>query len=90
MKMSASIPCITCVHFRPEVRDRDSCAAFPDQIPLEIVSGQHSHKEAFEGDNNIQWRPVPGFEYADVPDVIQELRVPELIMSEEDEASMKT
>jgi hypothetical protein len=46
--------CRACVHFRGA---SGSCEAFPDLIPLAIVSKQISHVDPVEGDHGIQFEP---------------------------------
>ena len=47
-------PCIDCKHFNmTEV----NCTAFPDGIPLEIMSGENDHTDEVEGDNGIRYEP---------------------------------
>ena len=50
-----SIQCITCKHYRGIL----TCEAFSDRIPAEIVTGEHDHAEAFEGDGGIRWEKAP-------------------------------
>jgi hypothetical protein len=44
-------PCWDCV--RLEEPFNETCAAFPDGIPREILEGKNSHKDAVKGDNGI-------------------------------------
>lgn len=44
-------PCDTCTHYR----GNGKCEAFPDQIPLEILSLEHDHKTPFLGDKGIMY-----------------------------------
>jgi hypothetical protein len=41
--------CFKCKHYK---RFKVGCAAFPDGIPDEIVSGENEHKEPLEGQGN--------------------------------------
>lgn len=43
--------CPTCKHYRGRLK----CAAFPDGIPEEILTGEVSHTEPYDGDNGIQY-----------------------------------
>lgn len=47
--------CYACAHyrgFRPGEEAR-TCAAFPDQIPVEIWLDDHDHRERFPGDGGV-------------------------------------
>jgi hypothetical protein len=41
--------CAKCVHFRPKSY---SCKAFPDEIPIPILSGRKDHREPKYGQKN--------------------------------------
>ena len=43
--------CFSCKH----TNNNGTCKAFPDGIPLEIVSGEVNHFQPYEGDNGIQY-----------------------------------
>lgn len=55
--------CLRCVHFDNDVDDPEAhptCAAFPGGIPFEIWEDGEDHRVPFQGDNGIQFEPVPG------------------------------
>ncbi len=45
--------CVNCKHSH----HNGTCEAFPDGIPLEILSGEHDHRVPFPGDNGIRFEP---------------------------------
>jgi len=47
------ILCQSCIHYHGGNR----CVAYPGGIPLEIVSGEHGHRESFKGDHGLQYEP---------------------------------
>ena len=46
--------CDLCAH----QGNNETCKAFPDGIPEEILSGDHDHHEPYPGDNGIQFKPT--------------------------------
>ena len=51
--------CMKCKRYR----DKDgkqgmNCDAYPNGIPIEILTGEHDHTEPYEGDHGIQFEPV--------------------------------
>ena len=49
--------CYGCNHFN-ENPEGLACAAFPDGIPVEIITGQLDHREPYPGDHGIQFEPT--------------------------------
>ena len=47
--------CVLCKH---KHLGKNTCAAFEEQIPDAILSGENGHTEPYEGDNGIQFEPV--------------------------------
>ena len=48
------IKCTRCQHY-----DRiGECEAYPDGIPVEIITGEHDHTEPFPGDNGIRFEAI--------------------------------
>jgi len=50
-RLVISPTCHYCRHRRWD--RRDSCVAFPDQIPIEIWNGEHDHRSPYPGDRGI-------------------------------------
>ena len=64
--MVRSSLCVYCKHLRPGLPK--TCAAFPDGVPREFLSGEKLHVAPVEGDHGIQ------FELADdLPESCQRL-----------------
>lgn len=51
--LTDSNQCQTCIHYFHD-RDGSFCAAFPREIPIDILNGKISHDSPVEGDNGIQ------------------------------------
>lgn len=55
-------PCPTCLHFTgfPSAPGGPvwTCAAFPTEIPAEILSGENPHTEHVDGDQGIRYEPL--------------------------------
>jgi len=49
-----SVQCIGCLYWNGDI----ACKAFPGGIPEEILTGEHDHKNQYDGDNGIQFEPI--------------------------------
>jgi len=47
--------CTFCAHRSP---DATRCRAYPEGIPVEILTNEHDHTESFRGDKGILYQPV--------------------------------
>ena len=54
--MSEKTSCLDCAHFNFD--NWNTCAAFPDGIPTEIVFGTADHRKPYPGDHGIQFEPI--------------------------------
>ena len=52
------IQCFFCKNFVPKKINFLFCEAFPGGIPEEILTGEHDHKNQYDGDNGIQFEPI--------------------------------
>jgi len=55
--MPQSTQCHDCLHYSGEFK----CEAFLKGIPRVIYTGEHDHKEEFEGDNGIRFESIREF-----------------------------
>lgn len=53
------IPCYSCQHWD---KDMSTCEAFPEGIPVEILTGSNFHRETIKGDHGLQYEPLNGLE----------------------------
>ena len=56
--------CTTCKHLRDTFSDDggNTCEAFPDGIPLQILRNELDHRKPIAGDNGIQYEALKGTE----------------------------
>jgi hypothetical protein len=52
--VSVDYPCKTCKHLKL-FSYPVCCAAYPDGVPQEILTGKEKHKKPYRGDNGIQY-----------------------------------
>jgi len=50
-----SVQCLGCKNLNDNMT---TCKAFPDGIPVEILTGGFDHSEAFAGDNGIRFEAL--------------------------------
>ena len=51
------IPCYTCKWYFGNTRGLNTCKAFPQGIPREVLIGKNQHQKKIEGDHGIQYAP---------------------------------
>lgn len=51
--------CMRCAHLhRDPAATKNTCAAFPEGIPLVILRGEKRHTRAYPGDHGIRFTPL--------------------------------
>jgi hypothetical protein len=55
--VTAPICLIDCKHFNWKDKEKNSCLAFPDGIPKEILISKVTHDKPYPGDRGIQYEP---------------------------------
>jgi hypothetical protein len=50
-----AVQCATCKHL---LVGTDTCQAFPERIPSDIVFGRHDHRDPYPGDGGIRYEPT--------------------------------
>lgn len=50
--------CTACQHYRPWFRGRTTCDAYPDDIPVEILSNRIDHRTPYVGDHGIRFKAM--------------------------------
>lgn len=50
--------CLECKNYNSLDSENLTCIAYPNGIPDNISTGEHDHKEPFEGDNGVQFEPI--------------------------------
>ena len=56
MPMYMTRECFACEHWH-KGSDPIACEAFPDEIPIQILSGSVSHTKPYPGDGGMRYAP---------------------------------
>jgi len=56
--------CYGCARFKADNLDGLTCDAYPEGIPIEIITSEHDHRKPFPGDHGIQFEPLDAGEDA--------------------------
>ena len=51
--------CSACRHFHREDRAHETCAAFPEGIPADILANRLDHRRPIDGDHGVTWQRAP-------------------------------
>jgi hypothetical protein len=50
--------CLNCKHFDFKDQTKNSCAAYREEIPSEILDSRVDHRKPYKGDGGIQFEPL--------------------------------
>jgi len=50
--------CLFCKHYHQANQEANTCAAYPDGIPQEIILCSADHRRPYEGDNGLRFSPA--------------------------------
>lgn len=56
-----STQCLTCRHYATGM----TCAAYQEKIPELIATGEHDHRQPFDGDGGLRYERAEGVEDLD-------------------------